>query len=300
LEDLVPNFQEKRDAVEEILEAVIAHGDIAEHDDILGGASPGRLLYAAPPSFVMRKSGAALILGIAPDRPSPLPSELEDKLEYVGHTRRLLGNDGEQLRQTLQDFGLVELDVDYWTRAPSVMTADRYAAHANIVLARAPVFNADVPGLTILDFEEPVHYYRGRWKEPKKQTGRYVGRRKQAYGADLWCYVELEQGAARRLIDFPFTMTTHRACDHAWHLQMAIDAVRGHPQEYVMDVTETSRPLLKFFSPLPQWTQRRLAGIGRPEPAKGCLLSYSIEPDEVDEERALLSAGLWMSQRQGN
>ena len=297
LEDLVPNFHEKRETVEQILDTVIAHGDIAEHDDISGGVQQGRLLYAAPPAFVMRKSGTALILGIAPDRRSPLPIELEQNLEYLGHIRRLPGSDEVQLRKTLEEFGLVELSADYWTRAPAALPADRYIGHVNDLLACSPVFDADVPGLTVLDFEEPVHYYRGRWKEPKKQSGRYMGRRKQAYGADLWCYVELEQGSVRRLIDLPVAATTHRACDHAWHLQMAIDAVRGHPQEYTVDVADSGRPLLKFFSPLPQWAQRRLAGIGTPEPAKGSLFSYSVEPNEVEEEQMLLSSGLWMRQR---
>jgi len=198
LSGLVANMEEKREAVEEILEAVIGHGDIAEHEDIQTNSAPtGRLLYAAPPSFVMRKSGTALILGVAPDYRVPVPSDLEDGVEYVEHIRRLPGADSDALRKTLQDFGLVELSVDYWTKAPLSMAADRHLANANDVLGRAREFNAEVPGLIILDPERPVHYYRGRWKEPKKESGRYVGRRKQAYGTDLWCYVELERGMNR-------------------------------------------------------------------------------------------------------
>lgn len=298
LEGLVSNLDERRDAVEEILEAVIAHGDIAEHEDIVGGAGPGgRLLYAAPPSFVMRKSGTALVLGIAPDYRAPLPSELEENVEYVGHIRRLTTSDPAVVRKMLQDFGLVELTNDYWTKAPTAGPAERQLAGANDFLDRAPMFNAEVPGLSILDSDEPVHYYRGRWKEPKKKSGRYVGRRKQAFGADLWCYVELHEGIPRRLVDFPFAATRHRACDHAWHLQMAMDAVRGHPQEYSIEDVKDGTVLVKFFSPLPQWAQRRLAGIGNPKSVKGCLLAYSVPREEVGEECSLLASGLWMRQR---
>jgi hypothetical protein len=298
LEGLVSNLDEKREAVEEILEAVIAHGDIAEHEDILGSTSSGRLLYAAPPSFVMRKSGTALVLGIAQDHKAPLPSDLEEKLEYVGCVRRLVAPEPFPLRKTLREFGLAELSADYWTKMPATTRSDRHVASANELLDRASTFNADVPGLSILDPGEPVQYYRGRWKELKKRSGRFVGRRKQAYGADLWCYVEVDQGVPRRLVDFPFGPTRHRACDHAWHLQMAIDSVRGHPQEYAIDEKEAGVSLLKFFSPLPQWAQRRLVGVGNPEASKGCLLSYSVPQEELEEERSFLASSLWLQERQ--
>src|SRR5437764_983213 len=79
----------------------------------------------------------------------------------------------------------------YWLKGPPDMTPQRHVANANDVLSMAQPFHSEVPGLSILDPDQPVRYYRGRWTEPKNQSGRYVGRRKQAYGADLWCYVEM-------------------------------------------------------------------------------------------------------------
>jgi hypothetical protein len=298
LEGLVPDLPQARESIEEVLEAVIANGDILEQRDFLGNLeSAGTLLYAAPPSFVVRSSGSILILGIAPDYRTPLPGEFDERVEYAGHIRRLPGADAVSMRETLKNYGLIELTADYWIRMPAVVSADRHVAKANELLSKAPAFNADVPGLTILDPEEPVRYYRGRWKEPKKRSGRYVGRRKQAYGADLWCYVELVDGSAQRLIDFPFGTSRHRACDHAWHLQMGIDSIRGQPQEYAIETQDSEKSVLRFFSPVPQWAQRRLVAVGTPEVAKGCLFAYAMPNNEIGEERSFLSAGLWMSEK---
>jgi len=299
LDGLVPDLLQVREFAENVLEAVIAHGDILEQEDFLANpGTAGTLLYAAPPSFVARRSGSILILGIAPDHRTPLPSEFDERVEYEGHVRRLQGTDAVAARQTLQDFGLVELTADYWIKMPAVLTAQRHVINANELLAKVDSFNADVPGLMILDSGEPVRYYRGRWKEPKKMSGRYVARRKQAYGADLWCYVELLDGKAQRLVDFPFGASRHRACDHAWHLQMAIDSSRAQPQEYLIEPQGRETSVLRFFSPVPQWAQRRLSAVGTPEAAKNCLFAYRLPDGEIGEERDFLTAALWMSERQ--
>src|SRR5262249_23665431 len=65
LEGLVCDVDALRETVEETLEALTAHGDLLEHRDVSPeeDAQAGTLLYAAPPSFVRRESGAILILG---------------------------------------------------------------------------------------------------------------------------------------------------------------------------------------------------------------------------------------------
>jgi hypothetical protein len=54
---------------------------------------------------------------------------------------------------------------------------------------------------TLLDTERSPAYYPGRWVMPKRQSGRFVGRRPQAYGADLWCYMEVADGTVKRLLN---------------------------------------------------------------------------------------------------
>ena len=63
----------------------------------------------------------------------------------------------------------------------------------------------EVPGLSLLDSVRPVKYYRGRWTGLKGHSGRFVGRRSQKYGADLWCYVQINNGTPERLIDLPLS-----------------------------------------------------------------------------------------------
>ena len=71
-----------------------------------------------------------------------------------------------------------------------------------------------------------------RWREVRADSGRFVARRDQAYGSNLWCYVELSNGEPQRLLDFPLAGSRWRGCDEAWRLQMAIDAQRGAPQRF--------------------------------------------------------------------
>lgn len=295
LEGLVPDMQATRDKVDEVLEALVAHGDLLEQKDIVEAAG-GPLLYAAPPSFIVRQSGSVLILGITPDHRTPLPSELEEQIEYVAHVRRLPTTLSISIREVLRQFGLVELTIDYWLKSPPVMSAQRHLANANELLSKAQSFHSEVPGLTILDPDQPVRYYRGRWTEPKRHTGRYVGRREQAYGAELWCYVELVNGKPQRFVDLPFGTNRYRGCDAAWHLQMAIDAVSGHPQIFSVVAEDEDKHILKCFSPAPQWVRRRLNAAGALVEIKGCLFAYALSTKEVDEERTFLRQSLWLSE----
>ena len=66
LRGLVEETADVRGIVRETLEAMIAQGDLIEHRDIEDPAPPDApvLLYAAPPSFVARESGAAILLGV--------------------------------------------------------------------------------------------------------------------------------------------------------------------------------------------------------------------------------------------
>ena len=59
-----------------------------------------------------------------------------------------------------------------------------------------------------------------------------MGRRPQEYGSPIWCFVEIENGVPQKLLDFPLPKSRWRGCDTAWHLQMAMDHVRGEPQRY--------------------------------------------------------------------
>lgn len=300
LEGLVPDTESLRESIEETLEALTAHGDLLEHGDVVAeqDAQRGTLLYVAPPSFVRRESGAVLILGIAPQRLSPLPDELEKQIRYVNHVRRLPGTPAaDGLFAELSQLGLVELSFELWLRAPGAETAAQHLARLGGLLdAAAP--SLEIPGLSLIDPTSSVRYYRGRWVQPRAQTGRFVGRRSQAYGADLWCYVEMDEGWPRRFLDLPLRGSRARGCDEAWRLQAAIDAQRGASQHFRVrqGPMGSKTKVIDFFSPVPMWARRRWDAVGEPVVNSGCLFSYCFLESEIDEELRFVRTKLWLAE----
>lgn len=295
LRGLVPDLEAAKELVEETLEAMVAHGDMVEQPEMMEEVASGRtFLYAAPPSFVMRRSGVAILLGVTTDQLSPLPSDLGPRIQHLAHVRRLVPVSGDDLRAELRQLGLIELTADGWLRRPTPTTAAQLLAMADRDLDRAAP-SRDVPGLLLLDPARPVHYYRGRWSDPRALSGRYLARRKQAYGADLWCYVQVTEGAPERLVDLPRVGSRWRGCDEAWHLQMAVDAQRGSPQRF--RVTKSGdHHVFELFSPVPAWARRRWDAVGELVPSTGCLFAYRFHGTEIDEERQFAREALWLSE----
>lgn len=294
---LVQELDAFRGLVEETLEAMIAHGDIHEYRDVEAdlGNGAASLLYAAPAGFVARESGAVILVGVTTDQLSALPDELEARIEYVNHVRRLRAAPGEDLRSVLLEIGLIDVPFSAWLRAPEPETASQHVARLDRLLDAAQP-SRDVPGLSLLDPARGVRYYRGRWIEPRAKSGRYVARRSQAYGADLWCYIEMREGNSACLIDFPSASSRWRGCDEAWRLQMAIDAHRRDPQRFRIRLGPHSTRVMEFFSPVPMWARRRWDAVGEPVSASGCLFAYRFAEAEVGEEVRFARDALWMDE----
>ena len=301
LRGLVDDLATIKTLVEETLEAMIAHGDILEHRDIEGepGYGASSLLYAAPAGFVARESGALILLGVASDQPSAVPDDLEARVEYVNHVRRLPPSPGEDPRSELLQLGLIAISYSGWLRSPGRENcAQHFARHDRLLDAAQP--SHDVPGVSLLDPTRSVRYYRGRWVEPRAQSGRFVARRSQAYGADVWCYLEMRDGNPERLIDLPAGGSRWRGCDEAWHLQMAIDARRGEPQRFRIRPGTQGTRVLEFFSPVPMWARRRWDAVGEPVSASGCLFAYRLGEAELAEEMRFARAALWLDEMTGS
>lgn len=292
---LVSDLEKTKELAERTLDAMISHGDLLEQPELENGTPPRVLLYAAPASFVFRQSGLVVLLGVAAEQLSPLSSELERRIQYLGHIRRLKpSSPTEDLRDELRQLGLIELSFDAWLKGPKPCNASQAVAASDRALDVVPP-SRDIPGLSLLDPTKPVRYYRGRWEEPKAQTGRFVGRRQQAYGADLWCYVQMKNGQPERMIDLPQRGSRWRGCDEAWHLQAAIDALRGAPQNFRVTPSGDA-VLLEFFSPAPAWARRRWDAIGEPVPSEGSLFAYRISRSEIEEERQFMREALWLEE----
>ena len=294
LRGLVEDLEETRATVEETLEAMVSHGDLLEFRELdRDGGKERAVLSAAPAAFVSRETGALFLVGIFGDQLSALPEDLASRIDHVGHTRRLNPNAGENLRETLKQHGLLEIQFDDWLTEPqSGKPAALISRYDDLLDFGRP--SGDVPGLRLLDPDSPVGYYRGRWVPPHKRSGRFVARRDQAYGAPLWCYVQVTDGEPQALVDLPLPKSRWRGCDEAWHLQMAIDATRGKPQKFAIRVGPDDTRILAFFSPVPMWSQRRWDVIGARAPSERCLFAYRIAKDELPQELRFIHRALWL------
>ena len=286
------------DAVDDAIEGLIVSGDLLELSDVVMDDLDVKQtwVFAAPPSFVVRPSGSTFLLGIVPDQDTFLPSVLAERVLARGYTRVLEPQPGEDLAGQLSELGLQQLSEHAWLRSPrSEDPADFLCRHRQLLSREPPV--AGIPGVQILDSARPVTYYRGRWIDPTDQSGMFVARRPQEFGAPIWCLVELTGGEPARLLDLPLPQSRWRGCDTAWHIQTAIDQQRGIPQLYRRINGESVR--FDFFSPLPQWSERRLMNLGKSVPRNACLFSYVLPTDEADAEEAFLQQNLWLSQDDG-
>lgn len=296
LRGLVEEGEDTREIVRETLEAMIAHGDLIEHRDIEKPASDAPvLLYAAPPSFVVRESGAAILFGMF----NPTLESVSARIKFKGHLRRLNPDPGEDLSLELQQLGFTEISYQQWLRAPHGETPAQHLAHFDRLLDVAQP-SGDVPGLLLLDWERPVRYYPGRWTSEGSHSGRFVARRSQAYGGDLWCYIEMSNGKPERLVDLPLADSRWRGCDEAWRLQMAIDAIRGNSQLFRIDSGPGKPCVMKFYSPIPMWARRRLDSVGHPVSISGCLFAYGLAETELAEEIRFASDVLWLAELKGS
>lgn len=291
LDALVPLTKEE---VGEAFDAVVAAGDLVEVIDSSGGQRR-RLIYLGPPRYVQRSTGDLLLFGVRPDG-APLVGEgLIERVHIDRHLRRLVNPTAEEL-ELVSAYGLDRLSEDKWMRhAPPQEAADLIEVYTGLLARQGP--SGEIPGLRILDPTRNAAYYRGRWRTPdSSDSGVYVARRSQGYGADLWCVVELRDGSHVRLLDLP-SLGRDRGCDEAWRLQAAFDAQQGSPQEVIVRRTGTGRIQLGLPAPPPRWLQRRWDLLGNPAAVKSALFGYEFSPRDTRAELDFVKDHLWMSHR---
>jgi hypothetical protein len=297
LNGLVDDLDAIKEKVEATLEASIAYGDLLEEHEFVENHESGSatLLYTAPPSFVLRESGTAILIGVASDQLSALPDDLEVRINYINHVRRLIPQQGEELGIELSQLGLIELSYEKWLNPPLSETPKQFITKMDALLKSASP-SGNVPGLSILNPETSIRFYRRRWVEPTTQSGRFVGRRAQAYGSPIWCYIELYKGSPLKFVGFPLKGSKWRGCDEAWRLQLAIDYVRGTPQLFKIRTSPSDSRVIDFFSPIPMWARRRWDALGEPVESSRCLFSYKFGESEIEEEIRFLTEYLWLAQ----
>lgn len=300
LDYLDDNKETLSDRLDKLIDDLIVGGDLLELAEVATDNPDvkGTWVFAAPPSFIVRPSGTIFLTGIVPDQDMFLSTSLAARLIYEGCTRSIMPESGEELTAALSAQGMQQLSEAVWLRTPNTETPENLLGHFEVRLAaQSPC--GTITNLEILDPLNSVTYYRGRWTTPGKHTGKFVGRRPQEFGAPIWCFVELADGVPERLIDLPLSGFRWRGCDASWHLQMAIDHCRGQPQRYRRRNTETT-VCFDFFSPLPQWSQRRFIIFGKTCPREKSLLAYEIPHREAENEERFLQERLWLVRTEDN
>lgn len=302
LDGVVFDPGELRDAIDETIDTLVAHGDLLEHNDVTRESSRNEVvLNRAPMAFVRRDSGACVLLGVTPDDRTVLPDFLHQKIQYNNFNRVIPADAASDVSKHLAGLGFVELPYKAWSRCPNPVNPDKHIAAMDRHLFSSLGHSTDtIEGLRILDSLTPVEYYPDRWTAPREHTGRFIGRRPQAYGAELWCYVELAHGKPRRFLDLPLPESRWRGCDEAWRLQAAIDAARGNPQKYKVREGAREYKILDLLSPVPSWAQRRWVMVGMPVPRQQCLMSFRFQSGEIMEEIKFGKDHLWLSEKSGS
>lgn len=282
-----------RDQLVEILDHLVSAGDLLELREDAERST--RLLYLAPPSYVERAPGSYLLLGVRAYGAPLVDADLAQHVEVEGHTRTLVLEEATA-GPLLARSGLHPLSRGRWAASPAKESA---AGLIERVRTRLDVAGSSghIEELELLDPATPVRYYRGRWQAPSEgHTGDFLARRPQAYGAPLWCAVRVDAGAPKRLVEFPMDNPTVPARDEAWRYQMAIDALRGHPQLYrLTSMASRDKTVVSFFSPIPGFVERylQLVGLALPDPPKA-LFAYRVPNRAIPDLETLLAGMLWM------
>jgi hypothetical protein len=284
------------DRIDAAIEGLIIGGDLLELHDVATAdqSARGTWVFAAPPSYVLRPGGSIFLTGTVPDQDAFLPPSLASRVRHEGVVRVLQPEPDEDLASALSDLGLRELPESVWLKTPKPETTESLLSGYQRQLEFQPS-SGEVADFQILDPTTSVRFYPKRWTSPLiSHSGTYVGRRPQEFGAPIWCFAQVSEGRVIKLVDLPPRRSRWRGSDVAWHLQMAIDHGRNAPQLYRRTSAEGG-VRIDFFSPLPQWSERRLMIFGRPVPRANCLLSYWIPTAQAEAEEAFLNQRLWLA-----
>lgn len=289
---LAPGGTVTREELADLLDLLVAAGDLLELGREEGSV---RLLYLGPPSYIECEPGRYVLMGVRPFGMPLIDAELSDEIECEGHTRTIRV-DAAMADERLVNAGLHRIEPNRWIASPR---AESPASLVGRIRERLDAAGAsgDVEDLRVLDSAKPVQYYRGRWRSPEPgDSGDFVARRPQAYGADLWCMVRLVDGAPTKMVELPIDDPVAPGRDEAWRMQMAIDSLRGFPQRYRGEPAASGNAtVVKFFSPIPAFAERylQLVGMALPE-SSGALFAFRLPNGAMPGLEQLLTDMLWM------
>jgi hypothetical protein len=282
--------------VQDAIEGVQAYGDLIEVPANDERQSRSALDLAAPAVITISYS-RLLIVGVAPGGNDPLPESLASLVEFRGFARLIRLDDIQLPVSDLLNAGFLVVSSEEWGQLPRNTSADELVERYEKLL-RQGNRPGELDGLRLLIPDSNVRFYRGRWSAAKTQSGMFVARRERRFGADSWCVVRLTNGIPDLLVDLPTKGAETRGCDEAWHLQQAIDARNGTPQEYrVRQLRDRESVALDFFSPIPRWAARQWDILGEQIDTKGALISYLFPASVEAEEIKFAETRMWLKRQ---
>jgi hypothetical protein len=289
LRPLVPDTEDLRDRIDDTIEDLLGYGDIVQAEATHGGPLD---LFLAAPAFVENADGRLFVIGAKAGDPLGVPEGLRAFLVNTGHVRYVSIAACADAKAQLTEGGFLELSLQQWRGAPSLSSAgDHRQTYDTALSGRGRA--GYLEGLTLIDPARSVTFYRGRWVAQRRQTGRFVARRPQKYGAERWCYIEIDDGTVTRLLDLPLG-NSERGCDQAWRLQAAIDSVAGHPQRLRIRSSPKSGSVVEVMSPIPRWLQRRWDLVGVSTEPSHALIAYVMDDAVAEQEASYAETSMWL------
>ena len=238
-----------------------------------------------------------MLLGIRPEGAPLVDDALLPPIRYERHTRTISGEDPEAVVAALKASGLQEINPARWLRAPAETSPESVVAEMDrLLLASSPSGDADGAPTPRL-FHTGGLLPRPMATRETSDSGTYVARREQAYGSDLWSYVQVAKGVTTRVVDLPTHPESTRGCDEAWR----ISRLRSMLVPVIPNASESNiMPLARMFCPSspppPSWLQRRWDGRGLPVSNRGALVSYVLIAAETPGEAEFLRRMLWLEE----
>lgn len=105
-----------RDVISELLDLLLAAGDLLELRDDVDGRTV-RLLYLGPPSYVERQPGVYLLSGVRPCGAPLVDAELSQSIEHDGEARTVR-LDSTEADERLTSAGLERVERERWVSSP--------------------------------------------------------------------------------------------------------------------------------------------------------------------------------------
>ncbi len=294
LRELWEDHEAAESFVDHALEDLLVGGDLLELSHVAATDLDDKptWVFCAPPAF-MQSEHRVYIFGIAPDDAPFLPSNVLRRLRCDGATRFIERITDDDLVEVLSALGLRELQESKWLTKVTIEAPASFIERIQSRLIREGI-HGSFPEFSLLKHATEVRQpYQERWVTPQAESGLFVARAAQPYGAPIWYMADINEGRFTRSLVLPFHDIPTRACDQAWRLQLAIDAEAGHPATYRMSSSEGGIRVLPSF-PLPLAEKRKLLYLGGVASHSARYDSSFWVPNDVCAAAEQILASLWL------